>query len=312
VSPALKGDLKRLRTLTSGFFATSFVPPGGEEEAIAGFVDRRLAERPEYVGRIRDRMQRILGGAGVQLDFDLTALQYCRRTLEEQWGHWRALHRGGWAIETEVEGQEHLEEAHAAGKGAILWGMSFCGYLVPKIALHRVGANLIHLSAADHGAHFPPTRLGLAVVGPLYCRAENRYLAERVIIPADKSQGYLGILEARLAQDRNVWIFGERVGRRRNIEAQLFGLEARFATGSPTLAFTTGARLLPVDVVREKCLRYRLRIDRPILHRGEDREAFIGAAGTEFARRLEERIREHPADWMWEAHTIHQLLRQGR
>jgi hypothetical protein len=187
--------------------------------------------------------------------------------------------------------------------------MSFCGYLVPKIALDRAGARLVMLSAADHGAHYPPTRLGLAVVGPLFCAAENRYLAERVVIPPDRTLGYLRTLRARLEANRVVWIAGERTAPRGNVDQTVCGRAARFATGSASLAFSVGSRLLPVDVVREGPFRYRLRIDRPIVPASADKDGYVTSAVAEFAARLEQRILEHPADWNWEVHLIEQLLR---
>ncbi len=308
-SPGVADDWSRLRRLARGYLATSLVSRWGEQEAATRFVDRALAARPKYPGNIRERMEQVLGGGAGQVDLEQAAIEYCRRTLEERWGHWRALHRRGWQVETEIEGLEHLGAARSAGKGVILWGMSFCGYLVPKMALHRAGAELVLLSAADHGAHYPPTRLGLAVVGPLFRLAENRYLSERVAIPPDQSLRYLRTIKARLEANRNVWIAGERAAPRGNVTVGLFGREVRLATGSASLAFSLGSALLPVDVVRERSFRYRLRIDRPIAPPSADKEGFVTAAVTEFAARVERRILEHPADWMWEVHLIAQLLR---
>jgi lauroyl/myristoyl acyltransferase len=246
------------------------------------------------------------------LDFERLALAYCRRTLEERWGHWRALHRAGWNVATEVEGVEHLEAARAAGKGAILWGMSFCGYLVAKMALHRAGARIVMLAAADHGVHYPPTRFGRLVVGPLYCHAENRYLAERVKIPHDRALGYLRTLKARLQANRNVYISGERVAARRNVQVRLLGRDVPLATGSPSLAFSVGSRLLPVDILRLGPFHYRLRIDAPIAPGAARKRDFVEQAVTEFAARVERRILEHPADWMWEHHVIGRILREAK
>jgi lauroyl/myristoyl acyltransferase len=309
LSPAVRDDLARLRALLRGWLLTSGVPPRRHHEAATRFVDRRLAQRRRYVANIRERMELVLGGAARGVDLEEAARQYCRRTLEEQWGHWRTLHRGDWQVEIEVEGREHLEAAQAAGSGAILWAMSFCGYLVPKMGLDRAGARLVVLSAADHGAHYPPTRLGLSVVGPLYCAAENRYLVERVVIPADQSLGYMRTIKERLEANRNVWIAGERTARRRNVAVRILGREVRLATGSPSFAFAVGSRLLPVDVVRERPFHYRLRIDRPVSPAARDKEGFIEAAVTEYAARVEQRLLEHPADWMWEHHVVGQLLR---
>lgn len=311
-SPGVADDLSRLRRLARGYLATGLVSRAREAQAASRYVDRALAARPKYPANIRARMEQVLGGRADRLDLEQAALEYCRRTLEEWWGHCRALHRAGWQVHTEVEGLEHLAQARAAGKGAILWVMSFAGYLVPKIALHRAGTELVLLSAADHGAHYPPTRLGLAVVGPWFRVAEDRYIAERVVIPPDQSLGYLRTIKARLEANRNVWIAGERVAPRGNVNVRLLGREVRLATGAASLAFSVGSALLPVDIVRERSFRYRLRIDRPIAPPAGDKDEFVAAAVTEFAARVERRILEHPADWMWEAHVVGQLLRTAK
>jgi KDO2-lipid IV(A) lauroyltransferase len=218
------------------------------------------------------------------------------------------MHRSGWQVETEVEGREHLDRALAEGRGAILWGMSFCGDLIYKIALQRAGVPLILLSAADHGAHYPPTRLGLTVVGPLVQRTETRYLSERVVIPPDQSLGYLRTIRARLESNATVWIAGERAAPRGNVDVRLFGHDLRLATGAATLAHSVGSRLLPVDIVREASFRYRVRIDRPIAPDESDKNGFVAAAVHEFAARVEQRVLEHPSDWMWETHVASRLL----
>jgi hypothetical protein len=299
-------DLSVLRQIGRGYLATALVRWRDQLSAATRYVDRALAARPQYPELVRRRMEQVLGGER-GLDLERLALEYCRRTLEERWGHWRALHRAGWNVETEVEGIEQLEAARAAGRGAILWGMSFCGYLTSKIALHRAGARVVMLSAADHGAHYPPTRLGLLVVGPLYCRAENRYLAERVTIPHDRALGYLHTIKARLEANRNVYIAGERVAPRRNVSVRLLGRDLQLATGAPSLSFAVGSRLLPVDVVRTGPFRYRLRIDAPIAPSAAPKRDFVETAVTEFAARLERRILEHPADWMWEHHVASRI-----
>ena len=115
---------------------------------------------------------------------------------------WRALHRKPVPIETAVDGVERLLMAQEGGKGTILWGFSFCETLVVKIALHRAGVQLIQLSTVGHGVPSPPSEFGMRFVGPLFCKAENRFLAERVSIPADQSLGYLRFSVSRTARGR--------------------------------------------------------------------------------------------------------------
>src|SRR5262249_24557530 len=150
---------------------------------------------------------------------------------ENQWMRWRAMHRRGVPVSTTVVGLEHLERARGRGRGAILWGMSFCETLVVKIGLHSAGVSLVHLSTAHHGAAWPPTRLGLRIVAPMYTAAELPYLTERIVIPANQSLGYMRALMDRLAENGCVSIEGDGVARFANVTARLFGRDARFASG---------------------------------------------------------------------------------
>ena len=92
------------------------------------------------------------------------ARAWCQMVFETRWLRWRALHRADPPVETAVDGLPVLETALARGRGVILWGMEFCDTLVVKIALHRAGVRLVHLSFANHGLNAPPTRLGVRIV----------------------------------------------------------------------------------------------------------------------------------------------------
>ena len=52
--------------------------------------------------------------------------------------------------------------------------------LVSKMALHRAGYGLVHLSRSEHG--YSSTIFGMRCLNPLRSRIESRYLAERVVI----------------------------------------------------------------------------------------------------------------------------------
>ena len=87
----------------------------------------------------------------------------------------------GWKVEISVVGREHIDEALAAGRGAVLWYCPFThADVVFKRGLHEAGYRVNHLSAATHG--FSDTRFGVAVLNPIKTGVESRYLKERCVI----------------------------------------------------------------------------------------------------------------------------------
>ena len=73
---------------------------------------------------------------------------------------------GGWQPACRVAGGEHIEAALAGGRGALLWVMPVrYSDLISKIALHRAGYEVSHLSRFNHpGSN---THLGRALVNPV-------------------------------------------------------------------------------------------------------------------------------------------------
>ncbi|MBT8336390.1 MAG: hypothetical protein KJO11_07285, partial [Gemmatimonadetes bacterium] len=274
--------------------------------AVARWRRRRRPSRS--VTELERRMRFALASLRPEFDFEALARQAAETLTELAWIRACALRGGPVPVETSVEGMGRIGSG-----GSLLWGMSFCGTLVVKIALHRAGVPLVHLSAAGHGAAHPPTRLGLRIVSPLYCRAENRFLRERVVIPEDGSLGYLRTLMERLRSGAPVYIAGERRAPRRNTSALCLGRPTLFARGAPGLAHRSGVPLLPVTVYRVRPLHYRVVVEPPLDSAAApgvddgptlDRDAFVADAIRAFADRVSHNVLEHPADWDWYRHTV--------
>jgi KDO2-lipid IV(A) lauroyltransferase len=88
--------------------------------------------------------------------------------------------------------------------------------------------------------------------------------------------------------------------KRRGIKADFFGKETRMAAGPAVISLRTGAKLLPMFIVREKKSRYTLYIEDPIDftptgHREEDVKALTQLR----TRALEKYVRKYPGQWLW-------------
>jgi lauroyl/myristoyl acyltransferase len=214
------------------------------------------------------------------------------------------MHPCGWHPEVELEGHDHLADALARGRGAILWTMSFCGHVVPKLGISRRGFSLVHLSAALHGG-FSDSWVAANVLNRWAQKSENRHLAERVVMPLTWSPAPLRTLKRRLSENAVVSIAGEHRSDT-GVAVRVLGDPAVFATGAPALARSTGAALLTVHSYRRAPNRYTVVIE-PVVAPDTigNLESGLEAVVQTFARRLERHVIDHPADWdRWSAFDL--------
>ena len=224
------------------------------------------------------------------------AEQHILMRLEDIWGRLCGMRRFGWHPHIEWAGLERLDVPLLDGRGIVLWSMRFSSATALKQGFYRRGLAFVHVSRADHGSS-TFTTLGLRVAAPLYCRAENCYLKERIQIPLDGSLGYIQKLRERLRAGSLVSIFGEHEGRQ-NYEVQLLGTTMKLALGAPSLAWLENAALFTVAPIRVGPFRYRIVVDEAIQVNGAmPRRKFAEYAAQQYIRRLESRILQHPADW---------------
>jgi len=288
-------DVRRLAGLLGGA-AISLLIPQRMDPAVAraihaavNLLGRRLHRR------IADNMRRALP-PDPGFDADAAADAFLLMFVEDAWGRSRGVRRFGWRPQVRVEGMDRLDAALARGRGAILWSLRFASATAIKQAFYHAGRPLVHLSRAEHGSP-TRTRVGVDWAAPLYCRAENPYLAERVVIPLDRSLSYLKTLKRRLGENAAVSIFAEHTGRQ-NVPARVLSAEFEFAIGAPSLAWSEDAALLTASAHREGPFRYRIEIGEEIpVDRSISRKEFNQAAVSALAGRLEALIRRDPADW---------------
>lgn len=288
-------DVRRICTLTCGGLLAQCIP-----ERASASVTRILLRAYQLLldQNVRD-LERKIGKAlpaDSRTDPGAIAEQHILMRLEDVWGRLRGIRLFGWNPHIEWEGLERLDAPLHDGRGIILWSMRFSSATVLKQGFYRQRAPFVHLSRADHGSS-TLTTLGLRVAAPLYCRAENCYLKERIQIPVDESLNYVQTLRERLRAGNLVSIFGEHEGRQ-NYEARLLGTTIKLALGAPSLAWLENAALFTVAPIRVGPFRYRILVDEAIpTDLAMPRRKFAEQAAQEYARRLEARILQHPADW---------------
>jgi lauroyl/myristoyl acyltransferase len=203
---------------------------------------------------------------------------------------------GGWRPRIRLVGQKHIEQALNRGHGAILWVCPFDGGLVTKMALHRAGFAVSHLSLFSHG--YSATKFGMRVLNPIRVSIENRYLQERIIIPPDGSLGYARKLEQRLRSNGLISINLAGTGAQRIVQVPFQHGVIRVAAGPASLALATKASLLPIFALRKGSNAYDVIIKPPLqltkIPSGYDPVEYLA---SQYVISLESYIVRYPALW---------------
>jgi lauroyl/myristoyl acyltransferase len=306
-------DIRLLISDFMGYCSTFLLPQSSYHTVasrIAGFLEWRDSRTQPPA--IANALELLLGHEAGSKKSKEIVRQYRIRKAEERLGGYRAWRRQDWKVDIELAGSRHLDAALAEGNGVLLWGTSFCGVVVVKIGCYRGGYPLVHLSGWSHKLPLPPTLLARRIIAPLRIHSETRYLDERVVMAESGSLEYMRVLRQRLSENKCIWIYGENPNPgRKPVSASLFGREYLIPTGAPSLAYSTGAALIPTHVQRLSSGQYRIIFDKPIERDAHTKKNdWVNGAGHQFAARLEREIRDHPADWgWWEGSWILEQLR---
>lgn len=201
----------------------------------------------------------------------------------------------GWLPAVRINGLEHVHAALAAERGAVLWvSHAFHGHLGAKIGFHRAGLRVVHLSTPAHG--FSATKFGVRYLNRMQTRIEDRFIAERVMLPLSGQNAALQTLVKRLKANKVVSITGQR-GTGRTVDARFLDGVLPLAPGAPTLAQMTDAKLLPVFAFRAPDGAIDVTIEPEIMLEG-GREAAVARAVQEFATRSEPYALRCPGQWL--------------
>lgn len=192
-----------------------------------------------------------------------------------------------WSPVIHLQGLEHIETALTNGNGVILWIAPFTfDALVAKIALHRAGHPVHHLSRPEHGVS--RTAFGERVLNPIWQATENKYLASRILITDDAPAPAVKALRNHLRRNAVVSI---TLGSRASKLVTTPFLEQRtlkIPTAPMNLALAAGAPILPVYPIRRSTGEFEVTIDAPLtLDATLNRTAAFRAAARDYARRLE-------------------------
>ena len=261
--------------------------------ATASLSLRMLSSDPGSTAR---RIGRMLGGRTIACSGEDLIRSFSGWSAESTLQCLKDYRPGGWTPAIQLLGREHIEAALGRGRGAILWIGNFVFRdLIPKIALHRAGYSVSHLSHPRHG--FSATHFAMRTLNHIRTFRADRYLGERVMISLDGPVGAMRVLHRRLRANGVVSI---TVGRRALQPATVAFMDGRItvATGALDLARATKAALLPVFPVRNEAGLLTVAVA-PALDVSQtlSRRAAAEAALRQYAGLLETQVLKYPDQW---------------
>lgn len=184
------------------------------------------------------------------------------------------------ALDSLIEGQEHLEAAMAAGNGAIL--------ALP----HSGNWDMAGVWCAQHWGGFSTVAERLKPES-LYQRFVDyrESLGFEVFPLSGGEQPPFVELSKRLRENRIVCLLGERDLAKHGVPVTFFGEPTRMPAGPAKLAIDTGAQLLPVHCWFTSD-GWGFKVDPPI-----DVSGGVGPATQALADQFAINIAAHPEDW---------------
>jgi lauroyl/myristoyl acyltransferase len=203
-------------------------------------------------------------------------------------GPWRS-----WRPDIRLIGANHLQKSLDNGHGAILWmtETSFAT-LIAKMALHDAGYRACQLSRPKHG--FSMSDFGVRYLNPIWVGAEDRFIAERIVIRGKTAADALTVVRARLAANQPV-IFAVVPQAHKLVFVPFLRSRLPLPTGPMRLARTTGAALLPVFTVANDSGGFEVSIHEPLYPAaGETDDESIATA---YAKQLEAFVLKYPDQW---------------
>lgn len=196
-----------------------------------------------------------------------------------------------------VEGREHVTEALAGGRGAVIWIADFVfASEVVRQAFHELGHPLTHVIRPEHG--FSSTRFGVECLNPMHLKVGRRHVREFVVFDRDRPEDTRCRLEQRLGENGLISLLACAYEGRTLVQTPFMRGKLQLATGAPALAFKLGCPILPVFTRPSPAApHFTVSIGKPLTMSGTDRHAAILEAAGDFVSRLGPHVEANPELW---------------
>ena len=223
----------------------------------------------------------------------------------------KRLRRGARPLQRliEIRGQEHLEAALAAGKGAILCSAHFGSFTSGISVLHASGFPVTHIGRWNWNYTVGQSFAERWFWDRVYARPVLRYRQRPNIEPWPGRPQVAALAAAALRANEVVTILIDAPlindsDRARAIEVPFLSGQARLLPGAVTLAQLTGAPLLMGFLYRAADYRHQVwQISAPVPVEGETAAIF-----GRWAAEVSAAIRRNPAHWdLWDSSSLADL-----
>lgn len=243
------------------------------------------------------RVQQRLGDRRLSSAADMITREALAGRIEQSLQILRDYRPGGWWPPIRLVGVEHIEAARNQSKGAILWDSNFASNgLVTKMALHRAGIAVSHLSSVGHG--FTSTRFGMLVLNRVWTTIEERYLRERAVLSLEGPVAAMRLLYRRL-RDNGIVSISVHSAAQTPLKVPFLNGTVTIATGAPDLAYATGAPVLPVFTVRDATGTFVVTVEPPLdIVEGASRRESSERVVRRYVERLAHYVVRHPGQWL--------------
>lgn len=191
---------------------------------------------------------------------------------------------------TRVVGIELLEAAAREGRGVVVVSAHLGNWEVGGAAVIAQGCPMDIVVARQRNELFDR-----------YLTRSRQRLGFGIIPRGEARAGVLGSLR----EGRAVGIMGDQDARRAGVFANFFGRPASTARGPAILAMRSGAEMIMLFAIREPGWRPRYTVYleplAPAMKAGRRalRDKSVTALTQAFTSRIEERVREYPAQYLW-------------
>lgn len=193
---------------------------------------------------------------------------------------------------TTVEGLELLDAAAREGRGVVVVSAHLGNWEVGGAAVVARGYPMDIVVARQRNELFDR-----------HLTRSRQRLGFGIIPKGEARRGVLGSLRA----GRAVGIMGDQDARRAGVFANFFGRPASTARGPALLAMRSGAEVITLFAIREQGWRPRYTVYleplAPPAREGAGRpgrDEAVAALTQMFTTRIEERVREYPAQYFWQ------------
>ena len=195
-------------------------------------------------------------------------------------------------------GLEHIADARAQGRGAILWISDFVSAGdASKVALAREGLRVAHLSRPEHG--FTTSRFGIRWLNPFRLAFERAYLSERIVFERHDPAPAMARIERILRHNGIVSIMASMHEGGTLAHVPFLNGGLRLSLGAVRLGLLSGAPVLPVSVLPDPAGdgAFEMVVAPPLEMANGPREQRLLRPVCQYAGALEAQVRAHPQSW---------------